>query len=84
MNRNSDVAFTAAVKARQDLYGSRQMAEARDFRDRISQDLAEFLAQCNSLYLATVSEAGRPYIQHRGGRAVSFRFWTIARWALPI
>ncbi|MFX8708190.1 pyridoxamine 5'-phosphate oxidase family protein, partial [Acinetobacter baumannii] len=26
-----------------------------------------FIAECNSFYLATVSETGWPYVQHRGG-----------------
>ena len=35
--------------------------------DTISPDLAGFIAERNSLYLATASADGQPYIQHRGG-----------------
>ena len=52
----SDVAFTDAVKAVQERLGSRQamqaMAERRDFQPRITADLAAFLAERDSFYLA--------------------------------
>ncbi len=67
----SDIAFTPAVKALQEQNGSRagyaRMAEKRDWRDRVTPDLAAFLAERDSFYLATASAEGRPYIQHRGG-----------------
>jgi predicted pyridoxine 5'-phosphate oxidase superfamily flavin-nucleotide-binding protein len=63
----SDVAFTPAVKALQERRGSRKAYAARDFRDRISPDIAEFIAHQNSFYLATANAGGQPYIQHRGG-----------------
>ncbi len=67
----SDIAFTPAVKALQEQNGSRvgyaRMAEKRDWHDRVTPDLAAFLAERDSFYLATASAEGRPYIQHRGG-----------------
>jgi len=67
----SDVAFTAAVKAVQQRLGSRAdmqaMAEGRDFQTTISADLAAYLAERDSVYMATASADGQPYIQHRGG-----------------
>lgn len=67
----SDIAFTKAVKAQQERLGSREtygkQIERRDWQDRITPDLASFIAGRNSFYLATVSESGHPYIQHRGG-----------------
>lgn len=63
----SDVAFTPAVKALQESRGSRKACAARDFRDRISPDIAAFIAARNSFYLATANAGGQPYIQHRGG-----------------
>jgi predicted pyridoxine 5'-phosphate oxidase superfamily flavin-nucleotide-binding protein len=67
----SDIAFTPAVKALQEQNGSRagyaRMAEKRDWHDRVTSDLAAFLAERDSFYLATASAEGRPYIQHRGG-----------------
>ncbi len=67
----SDIAFTPAVKAWQLRLGSRagyaRMAEKKDWRDTVTPELADFLAQRDSFYLATASAEGRPYIQHRGG-----------------
>jgi hypothetical protein len=68
---SSDVAFTPAVKALQARKGSRE-AYARvernsGWRTEIDENLAAFLAAQDSMYLATASAAGQPYIQHRGG-----------------
>jgi hypothetical protein len=68
---SSDVAFSAAVKAAQAERGSRehfaQMEARGGFRTAITPDLAAFLAQARSFYLATASVEGQPYVQHRGG-----------------
>ena len=68
---SSDVAFTPAVKAIQTRKGSRDgyanMEERGGFRTEIDENLAAFLAETNSFYLATGSADGQPYIQHRGG-----------------
>ena len=66
----SDVAFTPAVKAIQTRKGSRDayaQAEQRGWRTEIDENLAGFLGEANSFYLATSSADGQPYIQHRGG-----------------
>ena len=69
----SDLAFTPAVKAWQARLGSRagyaRRAEKKDWPDKVTPELAGFLAERDSFYLATASAAGRPYIQHRGGPA---------------
>jgi predicted pyridoxine 5'-phosphate oxidase superfamily flavin-nucleotide-binding protein len=70
-NYASDVAFTRAVKAIQTRKGSRE-AYARveqdgGWRSEIDESLAAFLADTNSMYFATASADGQPYIQHRGG-----------------
>ena len=68
---SSDVAFTPAVKAVQTRKGSREayarVEEQGGWRTEIDDNLAAFLAQTNSLYFATASAGGQPYIQHRGG-----------------
>jgi predicted pyridoxine 5'-phosphate oxidase superfamily flavin-nucleotide-binding protein len=68
---SSDVAFTPAVKAIQAKRGSREhfakMEEKGGWRTAITADLAAFLAEARSLYLATASADGQPYVQHRGG-----------------
>jgi predicted pyridoxine 5'-phosphate oxidase superfamily flavin-nucleotide-binding protein len=68
---SSDVAFTPAVKAIQTRKGSRDayahVEERGGWRTEIDENLAAFLAEINSLFFATASADGQPYIQHRGG-----------------
>jgi predicted pyridoxine 5'-phosphate oxidase superfamily flavin-nucleotide-binding protein len=68
---SSDVAFTPTVKAIQARKGSRDAyakQEARGgWRTDIDENLAAFLADTSSFYLATATADGQPYIQHRGG-----------------
>lgn len=68
---SSDVAFTPSVKKVQEHRGSRGVyarVEAEGgFRTGITDELAAFLAERDSAYLATASASGRPYVQHRGG-----------------
>lgn len=67
----SDIAFTATVKQLQTRNGSREayakMEAGSGWSDRITPQLADFIARQNSFYLATVNADGQPYIQHRGG-----------------
>lgn len=67
----SDVAFSPAVKRVQERRGSRAMLARRDQRDgfgtSITPDLKAFIEMQVSVYLATASADGQPYIQHRGG-----------------
>ena len=67
----SDIAFTPSVKAAQEQRGSRRsyarMEQKGGWRDTVTEDLAAFLAERDSFYLATTNAEGQPYIQHRGG-----------------
>jgi len=67
----SDVAFSDAVKAVQARLGSRRTYARLETGDgwetTIGPDLAAFIAEQRSFFLATASAAGQPYIQHRGG-----------------
>ena len=66
----SDVAFSPSVKQIQTRKGSREHyrhQEQRGWRTEVDDNLAAFLAETNSFYLATASADGQPYIQHRGG-----------------
>lgn len=67
----SDIAFSDTVKKIQKQEGSRNiyahMEQRGGWKDSVTRNLADFLAQRNSFYLATVNAAGQPYIQHRGG-----------------
>jgi predicted pyridoxine 5'-phosphate oxidase superfamily flavin-nucleotide-binding protein len=69
----SDIAFTPSVKAIQARKGSRasyrRMEERGGWRTQIPPDLAAFIAEQTSVFLATASKDGQPYIQHRGGPA---------------
>lgn len=67
----ANIVFTPAVRAMQERMGSRA-AYAR--LDKESSDLAalgaaevDFITARDSFYLATVSETGWPYVQHKGG-----------------
>jgi len=70
---SSDVGFTPTVKAIQSRKGSREayarMEEKGGWRTGIDNDLAAFIGEQTSFFLATASAAGQPYIQHRGGPA---------------
>lgn len=67
----SDVAFTRSVKAQQERRGSRnayrRMEEGEGWETTVTPELAAFLAERDSFYLATATADGQPYIQHRGG-----------------
>ena len=67
----SDVAFSAAVKAQQERLGSRRIYEhagpGAGWNEEITERHAAFIRERDSLYVATASADGRPYIQHRGG-----------------
>ena len=68
---SSDVAFTPTVKEIQARKGSRggyaRMEEHGSWPTRITPDLAGFIERQTSVFLATASRDGQPYIQHRGG-----------------
>jgi len=65
-----DIAGTPSVKAAQAANGSLDMwsrsQHNRSF-DRFTDNEAAFIASRDSFYMATVSETGWPYVQHRGG-----------------
>ena len=67
----SDIAFTPAVKTQQERFGSRagyaSMEERGGWQDKVTSDLKGFIAERDSIYLATTGSEGYPYIQHRGG-----------------
>ena len=62
--RKSEIAFSPAVKAAREVLGSRAMvqrfSDKRDFHTTITSDLAAFLAQRDSFFLATASADGQP------------------------
>lgn len=68
---NSDVAFSVAVKAIQARKGSRdayaRMEAKGAWREDVDEQLKSFIEAQLSVFLATASADGQPYIQHRGG-----------------
>ncbi len=67
----AEIAFTPGVKHEQELKGSRRsyarFEGGEASHDRLGEHEASFIAGRDSFYMATVSETGWPYIQHRGG-----------------
>jgi len=67
----SDIAFSRAVKAQQERLGSRRIYEkmgtGAGWDEEITEARAAFIRERDSVYIATASADGRPYIQHRGG-----------------
>ncbi len=69
----AEIAFTPSVKAAQQRDGSRSNyargfeGEAEVFNNRLGEAEIDFIAAQRSFYMATVSETGWPYLQHRGG-----------------
>ena len=67
-----DIARTPSVRAAQASMGADQQWEHfaghREF-DRFGENEVDFIESRDSFFLATVSETGWPYVQHRGGPA---------------
>jgi uncharacterized protein len=69
-----DLAFTPSVRAEQSRRGTRKAFSTFDkdghdntLVDTLTANEIKFLAERDSFYLASVSETGWPYVQHRGG-----------------
>jgi uncharacterized protein len=65
-----DIASTPGVRAAQEANGSGEFWAGFDGDrafDRFTPAEAAFIAERDSLYMATISESGWPYVQHRGG-----------------
>jgi len=70
MTDNFDIVFTPAAQRAQAERGSaRAYARQKDegFPDRVTPELAAFIAEQDTAFLGTASVEGAPYIQHRGG-----------------
>jgi len=71
MKTFAEIAFTPRVRAIQQAHGSREayqrMEAAGVMGDGLGEHEVDFLTAADSFYLATVSESGWPYVQHRGG-----------------
>ena len=70
MQNYADLMFTSLVQDLQEADGTRALYADKypgRTQDKIGPDEAAFLQARDSIYIATVSETGWPYIQHRGG-----------------
>ena len=66
----ADILFTDDVKAAQAENGAGALAEKMSMSDRdfkLGPDEAAFLEAQDHFFMATVSQSGWPYVQHRGG-----------------
>ncbi len=67
------IAFTPEVKKVQQENRSRQgyqgFEQGPDYNHLLSQNEADFIEERDSFYMASVTETGWPYVQHRGGPA---------------
>ena len=67
----AEIVFTDGVKAAQEEYGSRarlkRFTDMAGPNDELTDREADFIAQRDTFYIATVNENGWPYVQHRGG-----------------
>ena len=72
-NHYHEIAFTDLVKAHQHEHGSRKQYERMAAGGTTGESLGineeTFLSMRDSFYMASVSETGWPYVQHRGGAA---------------
>ena len=69
----AEIAFTDSVREVQLELGSRagyaSLEAGEDFNHQLSDREASFIGERDSFYMASVSETGWPYVQHRGGPA---------------
>jgi predicted pyridoxine 5'-phosphate oxidase superfamily flavin-nucleotide-binding protein len=64
-----EIAFTDSVQnAQAHYFGRSQQIAGAPERDALTEEEIDFVHSRDSFYLATVSESGWPYMQHRGGK----------------
>ena len=62
--------LTPSVLAAQDHYfGRRASIGSAPERDPLTADETQFIQSRDSFYMATITESGWPYVQHRGGQS---------------
>jgi hypothetical protein len=69
MNNSSRVFTPAVQKAQAERGSAKAYADrlAQGFPDRVTPELAKFIAEQDTAFLATATADGAPYVQHRGG-----------------
>ena len=85
-NKFAEIAFTPKVQDLQEAMGSRKayskFEQGRDFNDVLGVHEVEFIAARDSFYMASVSETGWPYVQHRGGPTGFLKVLDASDWHL--
>jgi hypothetical protein len=70
-HRFAELAFTESVREVQEALGSRSgyaaMNDGEDYNHLLGEREVDFIRARDSFYMASVSETGWPYVQHRGG-----------------
>lgn len=70
-HRFAEIAFTQQVRQLQTQHGSRdayaRFEESADSHHQLTAHEKAFIQARDSFYMASISESGWPYIQHRGG-----------------
>jgi predicted pyridoxine 5'-phosphate oxidase superfamily flavin-nucleotide-binding protein len=67
-NKYMQLMLTPAVQQAEEKYfGKHQVVESAPETNALTPDEAGFIDSRDSFYMATVSETGWPYVQHRGG-----------------
>ncbi|HOP19611.1 MAG TPA: pyridoxamine 5'-phosphate oxidase family protein [Parvularculaceae bacterium] len=82
----ADITFTPSVKAAQSDNGSREFCEHMSRNDRdfvLGPKESAFIAARDHFFMATVSETGWPYVQHRGGPPGFVQVISERRFAFP-
>ena len=59
----------SVLAAQQHYFGRRCVVTDAPECDSLSEEERAFIEARNSFYMATISESGWPYLQHRGGNA---------------
>ena len=63
-----ELALTESVcKAQEHYYGGTRRVESSGGRDTLTEEEKIYIESRDSFYIATVTETGWPYVQHRGG-----------------
>ncbi len=72
-NKFAEIAFTPGVRAMQKKMGSSKYYDktlgGEPFNQELGPDETAFIRRRDTFYMASVSETGWPYVQHRGGPA---------------
>ena len=61
------VVTPSVLAAQKHYFGNSQRIAGASERDALTDDEAQFIQSRDSFYMATVTETGWPYMQHRGG-----------------